>query len=193
MYYRKSVRHLMIYLLEEKIVAVTIDNDDQTQDGDNVDTPFIDIRTYKEKVMDYLMENSNNPTLVKIKNLEPLTHEDFEALQDILWVKCGSKNDYYSISKLDNLAVFIRSIIGIDQNAVNEKFSEYLDENTLSAEQMEFIHSIINYARENGDVTKQDLVEESPFDSINVLDLFSENAYVVANVVNQLHDCILEV
>lgn len=189
-YYRKSIRHLMKYLIEEKIVAVTIDNEDATRTGEDIDTPFIDIRTYKEKVMDYIMENSNNPTIIKIKNLEPLSVDDFEALEDILWVKLGSRSEYYSITNIDNLAAFMRSIVGVEQEVINEKFGEYLDENVLTAEQMEFINSIINYVRENGDITGREVINESPFDNYSVLDLFDNQAYIVANVINTLHNCI---
>ena len=189
-YYRKSIRHLMKYLTEEKIVSVTIDNNDVSQIGEELDTPFIDIRTYKEKVIDYLMENSNNPTIKKIKNLEPLCDEDFEALEDILWVKLGSKSEYYSITGIDNLAVFIRSIVGLEQEAINDKFGQYLNENVLTAEQMEFINSIINYVKENGDITGKEVISESPFDSYSVLDLFDSQAYIVANVINTLHSCV---
>lgn len=189
-HYRKEVRHLMKYLREEKITGVTIDHQDETIEGDPVDSPFIDIRTYKERVLDYLFENSNNPTILKIKNLEPLNSDDFDYLEDILWVKLGSKDDYYSISKIDNLAAFIRSIVGIEQEAVNKAFSEYLSENFLSPEQQEFIYSIINYVRENGDVEPQVLIEESPFDHFDILTLFGNNIPVVNNVVSTLHNCI---
>ncbi|MCF0107253.1 MAG: hypothetical protein HUJ53_10850, partial [Holdemanella sp.] len=113
-----------------------------------------------------------------------------DALEDLLWVKLGSKNDYYSISKLDNLAVFMRSIVGIDQEAINDKFGKYLSENFLSAEQMEFIKSVICYVQENGDITGETVVEESPFDSFDPLYLFGDKAFVLADVVEQLHDCI---
>ena len=189
-YYRKEIRHLMKYLREEKIVGVTIDHHDETEEGEKIDDSFIDIRTYKEKVIDYLVENSSNPTIIKIKNLEPLTTEDFDYLEDMLWVKLGNKTDYYSISKIDNLAAFIRSIVGIDQDAVNKAFSEYLDENRLSTEQQEFIYSIINYVRENGDVEPRVLIEESPFDHFDIMDLFGNNIPVVTQVVNTLHNCI---
>lgn len=189
-YYRKQVRHLMKYLREVKVVAVEIDHDDETIEGEKIDTSFTDIRTYKEKVLDYLLENSKNPTILKIKNLEPLTSEDFDYLEDILWVQLGSKDDYYSISKIDNLAAFIRSIVGIEQDAVNNAFSEYLNTNYLSSEQQEFIYSIINYVRENGDVEPQVLIEESPFDHFDIMSLFGNNIPVVNNVVSTLHNCI---
>ncbi|MBR3167330.1 MAG: DEAD/DEAH box helicase family protein [Erysipelotrichaceae bacterium] len=189
-HYRKEIRHLMKYLREEKVAGVMIDHEDETIIGDPIESPFIDIRTYKERVLDYLLENSNNPTILKIKNLEPLGTDDFDYLEDILWVQLGSKEDYYSISKIDNLAAFIRSIVGIEQEAVNKAFSEYLSENYLSPEQQEFIYSIINYVRENGDVEPQVLIEESPFDHFDILSLFGNNIPIVNNVVSTLHNCI---
>ena len=191
-YYRKSLRDLMKYLRDgDSRSWAIIDNDDETLQGDDIDGSFIDIRTYKEKVIDYLIENSNNPTIQKIKRLEPLDSKDFDALEDILWVKLGTKEEYYEVSKLDNIAVFIRSIVGIDQNAVNEKFNKYLSDNSLTSEQMEFVYSIINYVRENGDITGEIVVEEAPFDNYSVVDLFEGNAHIVAEIVSTLHNCIV--
>ena len=189
-YYRKSVRHLVPYLKGPGPKPVYIDQEDETMQGEAVDNPVFDIRTYKEKVLDYLLENSENPTIQKIKNLEPLKEDDFKYLEDILWVKLGKKEDYYSISKIDNLAVFIRSIVGIDQEAINKSFSEFLNENDLTSEQQEFIYSIINYVRENGDIEPQDLIEESPFDGFDIMDLFGNEVPIVRKVVDTFHECI---
>ena len=189
-YYRKSVRHLAPYLREPGKPPAYIDIEDETMQGEAVDNPVFDIRTYKEKVLDYLLENSENPTIQKIKNLEPLKEDDFKYLEDILWVKLGNKEDYYSISKIDNLAVFIRSIVGIDQEAINKSFSEFLDENDLTSEQQEFIYSIINYVRENGDIEQKDLIDESPFDGFDLMDLFGNEVPIVRKVVDTFHECI---
>ena len=66
----------------------------------------------------------------------------------------------------------------------------FLNENILNAEQKEFIYSIINYVRENGDVLPQVLIEESPFDHFDLLSLFGSNLSVVNYVVNTLHECV---
>ena len=68
----------MQFLRVERIVSVIIDNIDEAKQGEFIDNPFVEIRTYKEKVMDYFIENSSNPTIQKIKNLEPLTEDDFK-------------------------------------------------------------------------------------------------------------------
>ena len=140
--------------------------------------------------MDYLFQNSNNPTINKIKNIDPLNEDDFKELENILWVQTGTKEDYYKFTKIDNLAVFIRSIVGIEQEAVNEKFGEFLNDNYLTSEQQEFIYSIINYVRENGDIDVNVIVEDAPFNNYDFLDLFGDKVAVVGNVVKTIHNCI---
>lgn len=189
-YYRKSIRGLMKYISGGDHPKAFINTDDETITKDSNFSGLIDIRTYYEKVVDYLMENSHNKTIQKIKNLETLTYEDFEELENILWVQTGSKEDYYKFTKLDNLAVFIRSIVGIEQEAVNKKFGEYLNENYLTAQQQEFIYSIINYARENGDIIPNTVIYEAPFNNYQVLDLFGNKATLVVNIVNTVHNCV---
>lgn len=190
--HRKRVRHLMKYLKDEETGydKALIDFLDETQEGDYIDTPLIDIRTYKEKVMDYLFDHSNNPTILKIKNLEQLSMSDFDYLEEILWVKLGNKDDYYAISKIDNLAVFIRSLVGVNQEAINKKLSKCFNDNVLTSEQQEFIYSIINYVRENGDVKVETLIEP-PFDHVDLLGLFGTNVPIVREIVNTFHNCVV--
>jgi len=190
-FHRKKVRDLMKYIPKvPKYIAIT-NIEDETIDLDNPIQGVIDIRTYQEKVLDYLLEDASNPTLIKIKRIEPLNEDDFKELEKILWVKTGTKDDYYQITKIDNLAVFIRSMVGIEQEAVNEKFGEFLNDNYLTAEQQEFIYSIINYVRENGDIELQNIIDESPFDNYDILDLFGEKVAIVSNVVNTIHKSVI--
>lgn len=95
-----------------------------------------------------------------------------------------------AVAKLDNLAVFVRSLIGLSQEAVNEKFGEYLNGNVLNAQQQEFIRAIINYVRENGDISREDLIEKSPFDNYDILTLFGDNITSVLTIVGILHDSV---
>jgi len=187
--HRKEVRDLMKYIPKEPIYIAYTNVEDETIDVDFSGT-IMDIRTYQEKVIDYLLEHSSNPTILKIKNIEPLNEADFKELENILWVQTGTKDDYYQFTKIDNLAVFIRSIVGIEQEAVNKKFGEFLNDNYLTSEQQEFIYSIINYVRENGDVDIQTIIDDAPFDNYDILDLFGDKVSVVTNVVNTIHNCV---
>ena len=188
---RVDVRDLMQFLDKspKKQIDVNIDDTVEPSGYEGGDT-IIDIRTYREKVLDYLIEHSDNEVIHKIQRLEPITNDDLKALEKILWEELGTKEEYEQTTDIDNLAVFVRSLIGLSQEAVNEKFGEYLNGNVLNAQQQEFIRAIINYVRENGDISREDLIEKSPFDNYDILTLFGDNITSVLTIVGILHDSV---
>ncbi len=189
-YLRNEIRYLIQYITDEVGIYSTDFKDDLIDKG-NKKVNIIDFKTYEEKVIDYLLSNKINETIIKIKMLDKITSEDLKELERILWEELGTKDDYFNITKEENLAVFIRSIVGIEQEAINQKFSEYLNSNILSAKQQEFVKSIISYVQQNGDITKQDLVDKSPFKDFDVVGLFYEKIDVLLKVINNLHDSVL--
>ncbi|MBQ0011808.1 MAG: DEAD/DEAH box helicase family protein [Clostridiales bacterium] len=187
---RQVVRDLLIYL-PSKAKPVDVNIDDDIIEGENIDDyTLIDIRTYKDKVIDYLAENTSNATIMKIRNLEQIDANDLKELERILWQELGSKEDYDRTTSIANLAAFIRSIVGIEPAVVNRKFGEFLNENVLNSQQMEFVKSIIDYVRQNGDIRKEDLLDTSPFDHYDMLALFGTNISIVTNIVDQIHNSI---
>lgn len=70
-----------------------------------------------------------------------------------MWKELGSKEDYdkYTDGKMcgPNVAIFIRSIIGVDLDKAVKKFSELISASELNYEQEEFIKSILTYVCEN--------------------------------------------
>lgn len=187
--YRDEVRDLMQYI-PPKDEPVDIDTSDEVLDGGYDGNGLMDIRTYKEKVIDYLAENTNNPTIQKIRNLEPINSEDLKELERVLWQELGTKDEYQKITNIDNLAAFIRSIVGIEQDAINEKFGEFLSGNIFNSQQQEFVKSIIDYVRENGDINVNDLIEKAPFDSYDIITMFGTQAQILRNIVDIMHNSI---
>ena len=187
---RIALRDLMQFLHDWSKKPVDIDIPDVINDDDYVPVD-IDIRTYREKVIDYLAEHSDNPVIKKIYNLEPITMTDVQELETILWHDLGSREDYDQASKSDNLAVFVRSLIGLSQQAVNERFGDYLNGNTFNSQQQEFIQTIINYVRENGDVEVYDLVNTDPFNNYDIGELFGTDIVVVKSIVDTLHNSVI--
>ena len=151
---------------------------------------MIDIRTYREKVIDYLAEHLDSTAIRKIHNLEPITNNDLVELEHILWHELGTQQDYNETTDIGNLAAFVRSLIGVSQEAVNEKFGQYLNGNLLNAQQQEFVRTIINYARENGDVELADMVNTEPFKNYNLTEIFGLNFPALVTVINLLHTTI---
>ena len=188
--YREMIRDLMKYL-PARGNPVIIDAEDEIIDKENPPDFFIDIRTYKEKVIDYILEHSENETIRKIKNIDPIDASDLKELERILWEELGTKEDYQNTTEITNLAAFIRSIVGVDQNAINEKFGAFLNDNVMNSQQQEFVKAIIDYVRENGDIEASDLIERSPFDNYDILTLFGTNVQFLTEIVNQIHGSIV--
>lgn len=188
--YREAIRELMKYLPEGGKKAI-IDTDDEIVDTDYQPKGLIDIRTYKEKVIDYLLEHEDNETVRKIKNIEPIDLNDLKELERILWVELGSEDDYRKSTDINNLAAFIRSIVGVDQHAINEKFGAFLNDNVMNSQQQEFVKAVIDYVRENGDIEINDLVETEPFDNFDILSIFGPNIQYLKDMIEQIHNSII--
>ena len=169
-----------------------VDIHDQAENREEIEDKFagFDIRTYREKVIDYLAEHSDSQVILKIKNLEPINNDDLEELQRVLWKELGTEEEYRNATTCDNVAAFVRSLVGLDQNTINRRFGEYLDSNNYNSQQQEFIKAIIDYVKENGDISREDLLETAPFDSYDLMTLFGDNVAAVLDVVNTLHNSI---
>ena len=189
---RISLRDLMQYLKDRRRKQFDIDIPDDIDDAEyQPEDTTIDIRTYREKVIDYLVEHSDSPIIKKIYNLEPITNEDLQDLENVLWHELGSQEDYTQTTSIDNLAAFVRSLIGLSQEAVNEKFGEYLNGNTFNSQQQEFIMTIINYVRENGDIELEDMVNTEPFNNYDLNEMFGVELAKVIGIVNLLHSSVV--
>ena len=187
---RNEIRYLIQYITDEVGIYSTDFKDDLIDQGEK-DVNIIEFKTYEEKVIDYLLSSEINETIVKIKMLDKITSDDLKELERILWQELGTKDDYFNVTKEKNLAVFIRSIVGIEQEAINRKFSKYLNANVLTAKQQEFVKSIISYVQQNGDITKQDLVDKPPFSDFDVVGLFNDRINILVGVIDNLHESIL--
>lgn len=187
---RTDIRDLMKFLDDSESITYLTNFSDEEVEVESSGAGLFDIRTYREKVIDYLAEHTDNPVIGKIKNLEQLTASDLEELENILWNELGTKSDYAKTTKTENLAVFIRSLVGLSQQAINEKFGEYLNENVLNAQQQEFVRTIINYVNENGDIEAEDLLNTSPFDDQDLVELFGDKLKILSYIVNTMHNVV---
>lgn len=89
----------------------------------------------------------------------------------------------------NNIGAFIRSLVGIDRDVALRKFSTFISGNELNYEQEEFLSTIVNYVCENGDITKDIVVNEEPFCDQNAC--FLEYMLPLANYIDNIHTVIL--
>ena len=188
---RKDLRELMQFLKGEKGKWFIIDVGDVITDDGEAEGITMRV-SYKQRIIDFLAANRSLPVLKKIYNLEQLSAEDINELERILWSELGSKEDYakYTQNMLfgGNVAAFIRSLIGVDRREALNKFSEFLSDNELNAEQEEFLNTIVQYVCENGDITKEIVVNESPFDERLVL--FTPYMMPLGRYIDNIHNVI---
>jgi type I restriction enzyme R subunit len=143
--------------------------------------------------MDYLAANRHLPVLDKIYNMQQLGSDDFSELERILWQELGSKEDYdkYTDGKMcgSNVAILIRSLIGVDRKVAMQRFGSFISGMALNSEQEEFLMTVISYVCENGDITNDIIVNEAPFDE--KLDVFGIYKLPLAKYVNNIHNVVI--
>ena len=189
---RKDLRDLVKFLMGGDNKWFSVDIEDTISDEGTIDgiTPRV---SYKQNVLDFLSQNRNLPVLQKIYDMEQLTVADVKELKRILWQELGSKEDYNKFTSGmqcgSNVAIFIRSILGIDRKNAVRMFSEFISGNELNADQEDFLMTIISYVCENGDITKEIVVNEAPFDER--LAVFTPYMLPLAKYIDTIHTVII--
>jgi type I restriction enzyme R subunit len=188
---RNDLRDLIKFLIGDKSKWFTVDIEDVVS-YDGASAGIVTRVSYKQKILDFLAVNRDLPVLRKIYAMEQLTSDDVRELERILWKELGDKEDYdrYTAGMPcgPNVAMFIRSVIGVDRKEAVERFSRFLSGAVLNSEQEEFLMTIISYVCENGDITKEIVVNEYPFDER--LSVFSTYMMPLAKYIDNIHNVI---
>lgn len=134
-----------------------------------------DLQNYRKKVSQYLQTNKDQLAIYKLRNNKPITKQDLETLEHILWGELGTKEDYEREYKDLPVTKLVRKVVGLDQEAANEAFVVFLQENRLNVNQLRFVKLIIDYVVKNGIIEKS-VLQEEPFRSVgSITELFSSN------------------
>lgn len=136
-----------------------------------------DLANYKKKVNYYILQHQSVPAIAKLKGNKPLTQDDVQTLENILWNELGTKEQYNAQYGKTPLGELVRSIVGLSQKAANEAFSQFLNDAGLDSKQMYFVRQIVNYIVRNGMMKDLSVLQESPFtDQGNISELFDDLA-----------------
>lgn len=192
---RLELRDLVQYLIESGDNRTFTINIEDTFTWDEGAAIVTEIKNYRQRVMDYLSENlQDDSVLQKIYHLEPLQEEDIRKLEKIFWNDLGTRDEYQEqtgyMPFASNIAAFIRSIIGIDQEDALQKYRNLINDAEMTRMQEEYLRTIIRYVCQNGDIRKDILASQPPFSDINVVSLFGDKASLLVKYVDMLHDSI---
>lgn len=189
---RTDLRDLVKFLIGDKGKWFVVDIDDViTYDGESEGiTPRV---SYKQRVMDWLATHRHLPVLDKIYDMEQLNTDDFRELERILWQELGDKEDYdkFTLGKVcgSNVAILIRSLIGVDRKVAMQRFGQFISGTELNSEQEEFLMTVVSYVCENGDITKDIVVNDPPFDER--LEVFSAYMIPLAKYIDNIHNVVI--
>ena len=113
--------------------------------------------------------------IAKLKTNKPLTENDIDSLEEILWKEIGTKQDYENEIGKKPLGEFVREIVGLDMNAAKEAFSAYLSDTNMDSRQIYFVNQIVEYIVHNGMMKDLSVLQESPFtDRGSVVEIFTD-------------------
>lgn len=194
---RTELRELMMFITGYKKMIFQVDIEDEINETGVAEhvTPL----SYKKRIDEYLEQNASMPAFRKIFNMEQLTHDDIVALENIMWKELGTIDDYHKYVQNgnmicgDSVAVFIRSIIGIDRQKALEKYSAFLSTQVLNADQEQYIKRIIEYVCVNGDITMEKVLNGDVFTTSteDLITVFGSDALNLKKYVDELHNAVV--
>lgn len=174
---RKELRELMKYIPLKERGFYTTDLADEIVSAQWRDPELEndDLADYKERVNYYVRQHQNEEVIHKLHTNQPLTEQDLERLEEILWSEAGSKEDYVREYRDKPLGELVREIVGLDMNAAKEAFARYLRDVDLDQRQIYFVNQIIGYVVKNGMMKDMSVLQKPPFtDQGTVVEIFAD-------------------
>ncbi|MEQ8524013.1 DEAD/DEAH box helicase family protein [Gracilimonas sp.] len=192
---RANLRELMHLIdTKDKTIAFT-DFEDELSDPEfeegMVGESAINKDRYLRKIRKFIEEHSNHLIIEKIRKAKPLTDKDLETLEQFLLESdpsISSEEFHELVGKNLKIVEFVRSVSGLDREAVVKEFDQFLQSNQLSSNQIQFIEQMIEFYTEKGHLDVANLYEP-PFDFIDEdgLDgVFDNNAKVIDLLVEKV-------
>lgn len=174
---REKLRDLIKFIprTEDPVYETDFDDDILSMDWHTSELDNDDLQNYKMKVNYYIRNHMDVPAIAKLHTNQPLTSEDIQSLEEILWSELGTKEDYQAEYQDKPLGELVREIVGLDMNSAKQAFSKYLNDVNLDDRQIYFVNQIINYIVQNGMMKNFAVMQESPFtDKGDVGDIFTD-------------------
>ncbi|WP_375585931.1 DEAD/DEAH box helicase family protein [Cyclobacterium xiamenense] len=168
---RESLRELMQFLdaVDQPLVETHFRDYldlSKVEEKDIISTSPLE--PYWRRVERYLHAHKDHLVISKIKTNQPITAAELSQLEEIFFnaAEVGSREEFEAVGKGKKLGLFIRELIGLEKEAVQAAFAEFIQAQNLNAAQIKFLDLIIGYLSQNGVIDKRALFE-SPFKDLN--------------------------
>ncbi|TGY67631.1 DUF4145 domain-containing protein [Enterorhabdus sp. NM05_H27] len=118
---------------------------------------------YKLKVNRYVHEHGDQTVIYKLRNNLPMTEYEFTELSRILTQELGTEKDYQTAFGDAPFGLLVRQITKLDHGAAMQAFAEFVNDEELNAQQIAFVHKVVEYVENNGYIEPAALMK-APFD-----------------------------
>ncbi len=169
----------LIDTAQKKIVYTHFEdtlNPDQAKEFELIPA-YTTMQSYRDRVEIFVRKNKDALVIHKLQHNIPITRDELNQLEKMVFEgDLGTRADYRKEYGDVPLGKFIRSILGLEQAAAEQLFSEFILSGNLSANQITFIHQIISFLTRNGTIEKE-MLFEPPFTDIHdqgILGVFDE-------------------
>ena len=170
---RKRIRGLVKLIEKTTSTIVYSMLDDEIGEMQAVDIPVVssgvNLAQYRKRVESFIKANEDHITIAKLKRGLVLTPTDLSELERFVFeaqeVESRDKfEECFGTEK--SLPLFIRSLVGLERQAVQEAFSKYLQGSTYNEKQIRFVEMLIEHLTQNG-VLETAQLYEPPFNQIH--------------------------
>ncbi len=168
---RRRLRNLVQLIDKRQRKPVYTDFEDLMGSEIDVDLPGFDLGTDYEKFLAktraFLHDHMDHHTIGKLRMNKPLTTNDIAELERMLVENGLGPSDELqrATEESQGLGLFVRSLVGMDRSAAKDAMGTFLADQSLSANQIEFVNLVVDHLTEHGIVAPSRLYE-SPFTDI---------------------------
>jgi type I restriction enzyme R subunit len=170
---RRRLRDLIKFIERRSVAPVySVLTDEIGVSTEVVFTDFstgINLAQYRKKVEAYIRSNEHHIVIAKLRHNRPLTPTDLGELERFFYESdvVESRSRFEACFGSDTpLTVFIRSLVGLDRDAVKAAFARFLDGTRYGSQQIRFVEMIIDRLTRNGVMAPGQLYEP-PFTALH--------------------------
>ncbi len=171
---RLRLRGLIPFLDKKKRKIVYTDFKDEVlgvREEQAVHIPKMTGAQYEKKVNEYLRHHRDHIVIHRLRTHQPLTAQDLKGLETTL-VEIGEEDGETLLSGLlarreaPSLAHFVRSLVGLDRTAAQAAFSQFLNDRSLTPQQIRFVEMVIDQLTARG-IMDASALYEPPFSNLH--------------------------
>ena len=187
---RIALRDLLVLLEKENTIIYYTAFEDEvlsTHDGE-WEYGDSDLQSYRKKVNHYLQNHKDDIVVYKLRNNKPLTDSDYKHLEHLLWHELGTEDDYHKECGDEPLIRFVARLVGLERSAANQLFSEFISDQTLNINQIEFVQLVVSHIVENGLLDKN-ILNDHPFNKHgSITHLFGGRMEIAREIIKRIDE-----